>query len=118
MRQRLLGLAELCGWIAASFTVFLALRVLSILLNLVDLAQCTDSCEAGAQAVPIVLFTFGLGWFPFVLVSFVRAAKRRESWWVPHALVVVIAHAAAMVILISIFAGYTDSDTRTGILAG
>ena len=119
MRMRLLRVAELCGWVAVSFTVFLALRVLSILLNLIDLGQCTDSCGAGAQAVPIVLFTFGLGWFPFILVSFVRAAKRSsEMWWVPHAVVVVLAHSAAMVILIGIFAGYTDSDARTGILAG
>ena len=118
MRQRLLRVAEVCAWIAASFTVFLGLRVLSILLNLIDLGQCTDSCGAGAQVVPIALFTFGLGWFPFVLVSFVRLAKRgQDLWWVPHAIVVVLAHAGAMVILVSIFAGYTDADTRTAILA-
>ena len=118
MRERLLRVAEVCGWITVSFTVFLQLRVLSILLNLVDQGQCTDSCGAGAQAVPIILFTFGLGWFPFVLVSFARRARRgHERWWAPHAAVVVVAHALAMMILVSIFSAYTDADARTAILA-
>ena len=118
MRDRLLGLAEVCAWVAASFTGFLALRVALIFLNLLDAAQCTDSCEAGAQAVPIALFTFGLGWFPFVLVGFVRAAKRRpERWWLPHSVVVVAAHAVALVILAGIFGQYPDADPRTSLLA-
>jgi hypothetical protein len=118
MRQKLLGVAEVCGWIAVSFTVFLALRVLSILLNLVDLGQCTDSCDAGPQVLPIALFTFGLAWCPVVLVSLVRAVKRgSESWWAPHTLAVVVAHALAMVILVRIFSQFPDADTRTEILA-
>ena len=118
MRQRLLGGAEVCGWVAASFTAFLCLRVMSILLGLVNLGQCSDSCDAGSQVLPIALFTIGLGWFPFVLVSFVRAARRsRELWWAPHALVVVLAHAVAMVQVVRIFSQFSDADTRTSILA-
>ncbi len=118
MRQRLLGVAEMSAWVAVSFAAFLALRVLSILLNLVNLAQCTDSCEAGSQALPIVLLAFGVGWFPAVLVYFVRLARRGPSrWWIPHAAVVVLVHMAAMVLLVRIFAQFSDADTRTAILA-
>ncbi|HEY8738969.1 MAG TPA: hypothetical protein VIN56_00060 [Candidatus Dormibacteraeota bacterium] len=118
MRERLLGVAEVCAWAAMSFTVFLGLRIVSIFLSVIDPAQCVDSCDAGSQAIPLTLFVFGLGWFPLVLVSFVRYAKRGpELWWVPHAVVVVAAHAVAMVIVVRIFATFTDADTRTGLLA-
>ncbi|MGI8608133.1 MAG: hypothetical protein ACR2MY_02715 [Candidatus Dormibacteria bacterium] len=113
-----MAVAEVSGWIAVSFTIFLGLRILSILLGLVNLGACTDSCDAGPQALPIALFTFGLGWLPMVLVSFVRAARRsRELWSVPHAIVVVLAHAGAMILVVRIFAEFSDADTRTGILA-
>jgi hypothetical protein len=111
-------MAEICAWVAVSFTGFLALRVASIFLSLVDPAQCTDSCNTGSQALPIALFVFGLSWFPFLLVAFVRLAKAGAAlWWVPHALVVVAAHAGAMVIVVRIFGAFPDADPRTPLLA-
>jgi hypothetical protein len=118
MSDRLLGIAETCGWAAVSFTVFLGLRIFGIFLTVINPAQCVDSCAAGGQAVPITLFVFGLGWCPFVLVSLVRHARRdAEPWWMPHAAVVVLAHALAMILVVRIFAGFTDADNRTGLLA-
>ncbi|GAC1327799.1 MAG: hypothetical protein NVSMB17_02340 [Candidatus Dormibacteria bacterium] len=119
MRARLLSGAEVLGWIAVSFTVFLGLRVGSIFLNLVNPAQCNESCGAGGQVIPLALMTFGLGWFPMVLVHFVRVARgSAERWFVVHTVVVVAAHVVAMVIVIRIFAEYGDADTRSSILAG
>lgn len=118
MRDRLLATAEVLSWIAVSFTIFLGLRVGSIFLNLVNPAQCNESCGAGSQVIPLALMTFGLGWFPMLLVHFVHIARRgTESWFVIHTVVVVVAHAVAMVIIIRIFAEYGDADTRTSILA-
>jgi hypothetical protein len=117
MRERLLGVAEISAWVAVSFTAFLALRVMSIFLSVVNPAQCLDSCNAGSQVIPISLFVFGLGWFPFLLVAFVRLAKRSvELWWIPHAVVVVAAHAVAMMLVVGIFAAFPDTDTRTPLL--
>ena len=118
MRERVLGAAEVTAWIAASFTIFLGFRVGSILLNLVNPAQCNESCGAGEQVIPLALITFGLGWFPMVLVHFVRIARRgTETWFVIHTVVVVVSHAVAMVIVIRIFIEYGDADTRALILA-
>lgn len=118
MRERLLGAAEVLAWIAVSFTIFLGLRMTSIFLNLFNPAQCNESCGAGDQVIPLALMTFGLAWIPALLLRFVRVARREaESWFVLHTLVVVAAHAAAMVIVIRIVAQYGDADTRTSILA-
>ncbi|MFN2462794.1 MAG: hypothetical protein ABR573_02695 [Candidatus Dormibacteria bacterium] len=116
MRARLLAAAQICAWVAASFTAFLALRVASIFLSIVNPAQCTDSCTVGSQAVPVTLFVFALGWIPFLLVVFVRLAKAgRGLWWA--AVVVVPAHVGAMALVVSIFEGFSDADPRTPLLA-
>jgi hypothetical protein len=118
MRARLLGVAEVMAWTAASFSLFLGLRTASIFLSLVDPAQCTDACGVGAQVIPLTLLTYGLGWFPLVLVHFARLARRgSERWFLLHTLVVVVAHVVAMVVVVRIFADYGDADTRTSILA-
>jgi len=118
MRERVLGAAEVTAWIAVSFTVFLGFRVGSIFLNLVNPAQCNESCGVWVQVIPLALMTFGLGWFPMVLVHFVRIARRTgETWFVIHTVVVVVSHAVAMVVIIRILVEYGDADTRALILA-
>jgi len=119
MRARLLASAEVLAWVAVSFTIFLGLRVGSIFLNLVNPAQCNESCGAGSQVISLALINYGLGWFPMVLLHFVRLARASgERWFLVHTVVVVAAHVVAMVIVIRIFAEYGDADTRSSILAG
>ncbi|MFN2464400.1 MAG: hypothetical protein ABR573_10935 [Candidatus Dormibacteria bacterium] len=119
MRPRLLATTEVLAWTAASFAAFLALRIASLLLNLVDLAQCSEVCGVGGQALPLGLIGFGLAWLPFLLVVFVRAARRgEESWFLLPTAAAVISHTVAMVVVVRIIAQYGDADTRTTILAG
>jgi hypothetical protein len=118
MRRGLLRIAEIFGWTATAFSLFLAGRMFLIFLSVLNPAFCDISCDIGQYLVPVSLCCFVVGWAPAVTLVFIHRARRSLTLvWVPHSIVITATFTVAMLYVAGVSYSFPDVDGRSVVLA-
>jgi hypothetical protein len=119
MRRGMLRIAEIFGWMAGGFALFLGARMFFIFLSIINPAFCDISCDMGRYIVPVSVACFVIGWVPLPILLMIHHARRSLTLsWVPHAVGLTVLFVLAMAYVVAVSLSFRDVDDRNVVLAG